>query len=172
MSQWKRVEGREPLTDVHPDGRVRKVCAKLGGVELRDFEFIPSISRGGYRYIVFREDGKQKNVYFHRVIADAFIPNPEGKPFVNHKDGDKGNNAVDNLEWVTQAENTQHAYASGLMTPLRGEDSPSAVLTNEKVREIKARLKAGETGTSLAEEFKVSTALISRIKSGQRWGHI
>jgi hypothetical protein len=56
----------------------------------------------------------------HRLVADAFIPNPKGLPEVNHKDGNKHNNHVDNLEWVTKSENALHAFAEGLRTPNKG----------------------------------------------------
>ena len=72
-------------------------------------------NRGYYSVGVMR-----KTHMVHRLIAKAFIPNPLNKPFVNHKDGDKLNNYVDNLEWCTCAENNQHAVAVGLRTSQKG----------------------------------------------------
>ena len=68
-----------------------------------------------YRMFSYKVAGKQKSLYFHKCVAMAFIPNPENKPFVNHIDGNKQNNKATNLEWVTAAENTQHAWDTGLM---------------------------------------------------------
>ena len=78
----------------------------------------------GYRYdqVSYQEDGKQKHVTVHRLMAEAFIPNPENKPQVNHIDGDPSNNSIDNLEWVTAKENIVHAHETGLVRTL--ENTP------------------------------------------------
>lgn len=64
----------------------------------------------GYFFVCMKEFGKRKNLLIHRLVAEAFIPNPENKPEVNHIDGNPHNNRVDNLEWVTSSENRKHAY--------------------------------------------------------------
>lgn len=74
----------------------------------------PSFDKKGYLRIALRKDGKSHVKKVHRLVAEAFIPNDEKKPEVNHKDGDKKNNNVNNLEWVTTHENSKHAYSSGL----------------------------------------------------------
>lgn len=67
-----------------------------------------------YFYVTLSKEHKTKKILVHRLVAEAFIDNPECKPQVNHKDGNVHNNKVSNLEWVTNAENTQHAYDTGL----------------------------------------------------------
>lgn len=91
----------------------------------------------------------------HRLVAEAFIPNPEGKPFVNHIDGCKTNNMLSNLEWVTASENNIHAWATGLRKPSQRK------LTDDQVREIRASTK---TNMELASIYGLSHVNIWRIK--------
>lgn len=67
-------------------------------------------NRRGYFFVCAKENGRRKNLTIHRLVAEAFIPNPENKPEVNHIDGNPHNNHVSNLEWVTSSENRKHAY--------------------------------------------------------------
>lgn len=76
----------------------------------------PIPNRKGYLRIGLYRDHKYKTILIHRLVAQAFIPNPDNKPQVNHIDGDKTNNAVSNLEWCTNQENQIHAYKTGLNT--------------------------------------------------------
>lgn len=77
---------------------------------------VPHLNDDGYPCITLRNDeGKRKTFKVHRLLAELFIPNPDNKPEVNHKDGDKCNNELSNLEWVTHSENIQHAWDTGLL---------------------------------------------------------
>lgn len=70
----------------------------------------PRSNNGGYQYVNFKIEGKNTNFGVHRIVANAFIPNPNGYAEVNHKDYDRTNNCIENLEWVTSSQNKQHAY--------------------------------------------------------------
>lgn len=110
------------------------------------------IGKNGYKVVSLYNKGETKDCLLHRLLALAFIPNPENKPQVNHIDGVKTNNALANLEWVTQSENIQHAYDTGLMH--------KPVYINKTVSEAYLRrILQGCTFTSIAEKdgFAVST---------------
>lgn len=78
----------------------------------------------------------RKSARVHRLVAMAFVPNPEGHTEVNHIDGDKGNNHCDNLEWCSRLENMRHAFANGLCKAVSGENAPAAKLSEAEVQEI------------------------------------
>ena len=78
---------------------------------------VPSCNGNGYLYVSKQSGRKTKHYYVHRLVAEAFIENPLNKPEVNHIDGNKRNNIVENLEWCTRGENIIHAYKTGLNTP-------------------------------------------------------
>lgn len=91
-------------------------ASTLGHIRNKKTGYIlrPRVSEWGYEQIGLYENGKHSFRYVHKLIAETFIPNPDNKPQVNHKDGNKTNNNVSNLEWVTYSENNKHAYDTGL----------------------------------------------------------
>ena len=110
----------------------------------------------------------------HRLVAKAFIPNPNGFTYVNHIDGNKSNNHSDNLEWVNNSMNQIHAFEHGLHVYRQGDAHPMALLTNDQAREIKDRLKTPYRGqgVDLAREYNVSVHVISSIKVGKNWKEV
>lgn len=94
----------------------------------------PRPNRGGYEYVNFTVDGVHKNFAIHRIVANAFIPNPNGYMEVNHKDYNKSNNCVDNLEWVTSSGNKSHAYKKIENHIIRGKEVEQYTKTGEYVR--------------------------------------
>ena len=106
MNSKKRSRVNEyPNYDIYDTGRI---CNKKG------HEMIQTINSNGYSMVCLSNKGKSRLCSVHRLVAKAFIPNPENKPEVNHKDGNKQNNRVDNLEWATDREQMIHAYSTGL----------------------------------------------------------
>lgn len=174
MEIWKPVKGYEDHYKVSDQGRVRSldriIKDKIGrtkfykGQELSQF-----IDKSGYPMCTLWRDSKGKNKTVHRIVAEAFIANPENKPQVNHKDGDKENNHVNNLEWVTNSENDLHAFEIGLRTVNRGSKSNLAKLTEEEVIEIRKLKKNGKTQRNIAKVFDISEGSVSQIVNRKRW---
>ena len=127
--------------------------------------FIGSNIKGAYPIVDLRKDGKQNIIAIHRIVAEHFIHNPECKPEVNHIDGNKHNNNVSNLEWVTASENRIHAWSNKLQTN-EGLVKARRKLTPEQVVEIRERYKprCKINGTrALGREFNISQSQISFI---------
>ena len=110
----------------------------------------------------------KKLMFIHRLVAEKYIPNPENKPQVNHKDGNKLNNCVDNLEWVTNQENRNHAVDNDLQ--VTGERCSWAKLTEENVKEIRAN--PGYENEYWARKFKVSRGTINDVVNYRTWKHV
>jgi hypothetical protein len=112
--------------------------------------------------------GHRKAVLTNRAVALRFLPNPENAPQVNHKDGDKENNALTNLEWCSASENEKHAHGTGLKSG-RGSANSNAKLTAGDVTAIRA---AAAHPAELAETYGVSRSTIINIKAGRTWRHV
>jgi hypothetical protein len=128
-------------------------------------------SQNSSGYIQLRLMGRKGSALYllHRLVAEAFIPNPENKQQVNHKDSNRTNNHIENLEWVTPEENVQHALKSGRMKGNRGEKNGRAKLTEEQVEEIREQLGRGVRQVDIAERFGIGQAHVSRIARNVSW---
>lgn len=105
-------------------------------------------------------------VYFvHRLVAELYVPNPENKPHVNHKDGNKRNNRASNLEWVTNKDNRKHAVINGLQ--IQGEKCPWAKLTRSDVIFIREHQEIDRK--ELSEKFRVSPRTITDVRNRKSW---
>ena len=124
----------------------------------------------------FRIDLKtrmRKSYYIHRLVAQTFIPNPENKPQVNHKDGNKLNNHIDNLEWVTQSENMIHASITGLLHPKYGSENQFSVHNEAQIHKVcKLLEKASYTIKEISAETGVNKITIYNIWKNRKWKQI
>ena len=123
-------------------------------------------------YLTVTLGSSKKPVKVHRLIALAFIENPDNKPYVNHKDGNKLNNSVANLEWVTTKENTEHAIKMKLRKPMYGEQHGQSKLTNALVTSIRESYIPydREYGSrALAKKYKLGKSTIGRVVREEGW---
>jgi hypothetical protein len=142
--EWKRIKNF-PKYEISNFGFVRNIKRN---------KFITPFITGGYlRVTLYNNDIKQRKLFIHRLVAIEFIENKENKPQVNHKDGNKKNNLLKNLEWCTSKENICHAHINGLSKHYKGDGNKLHKLSQAQVEEIR---KSSRMGKLLAVEFNVS----------------
>mgnify|MGYP001625076177 CR=1 FL=1 len=132
----------------------------------------PRSNNGGYQYVNFKINGKNTNFAVHRIVANAFIPNPNGYTEVNHKDYNKKNNCVDNLEWVSSSQNKQHSY-------LKQENKKSRGKAVNQYTKEGIFLKTFDSVSDAAKELgcciaAISNCCLGRTKTSQgfRWSFV
>lgn len=172
MEKWKNVVGFEGLYQVSDMGNVRlypyhksKNHPNAGIIKL-----IP-IS-GNYQVVNLTKNKIKKQFRVHRLVCEAFIPNPLNKPFVNHIDTNPANNKISNLEWCTQKENINHSLKLGTMK-VHGSDNGNSKLTPENVlqiRKIKSERKI--SNKEIASMFGVEKSTVGYIIKRKLWNHI
>ncbi len=170
---WKDIPGYEKMYQASNLGNIRSLDRCVNGNKNK-FRLYPGTiliqqNRGKYVGVSLCKNKKCKSLLVHRLIAQTFITNVENKSQVNHKDGNKQNNNVNNLEWVTPSENDKHAFKIGLKNQ-KGENNNLSKLTNEAVRVIKNSITL--TNIELANIFNISKPAISMIRTGKRWNFI
>lgn len=163
--EWREIKGF-PGYMVSDRGQVasfkRKECILLS----------PGLDRCGYLGYGLHNSSGQHTVKVHVVVMRTFAGEcPKGKE-VNHKDGDKTNNKLSNLEYVTRSCNVQHAFDTGLKNSLRGENHPSAKLTESDVMEIRRRRASGDILRVLADDYCVCIATIYSVISMETWSNV
>lgn len=150
--RWLPVVGWEQYYVVSNYGRIRS----LRSMKMRKLTN-PS---NGYLNVILSLCGKAKNVLIHRAVAQAFLPTDSDGMEVNHKDGNKHNNAVANLEWVTRSENSVHAFSLGLRKPRRK-------LTESDARTIRVLRRYGVTNLSLSRIYSVCPSAVVHVVKGR-----
>lgn len=166
--EWRKV--LEYPYEVSNFGRVRRIH-RDPQIRRGPFKLLkPSVVQGYCMVVLYSGGKKGKWVKVHRLVAVAFLGDPPIDHQVNHKDGIKVNNHVDNLEWVTISENEKHAYRLGLkpvkIPILKGESNGNAVLTKVDVAAIRA---SQEPYAFLAKKYGVSRSQIWNVKNNYSW---
>ena len=163
--EWKIAYGH-PDYEVSDTGRVRRLTDhKLSSRWNVGRELTPQINQYGY----LRVKVDNRYVFVAKLVSETFICPRVGRFQVNHKDGNKTNNCISNLEWVTHSENQRHAIKNGLKTFARGERHGMSKLTDTAVREIRSTLRQTR---QLADKFCVSTDLIGLVRRRRIWTHV
>lgn len=183
MERWKKVDwidgylGVMSVSDrghVRRDGYVYETTGRWGTAHKGrkpDKILSPYVEKNGYATIAVQISGKRKKFALHSLVARAWVPGYEAGLCVNHIDGDKANNLPSNLEWVTRARNTQHAWELGLVD-LRGDANPSRKLHSGQIRIARKLLRMGATAGELAVLMRVSSSLVDKIANGKRWSSV
>ncbi len=158
---FKDVIGFEGRYEVSNTGLVRGVSSRWGKRESPIY--LRQLDNGhGYFEVRLFENGKAWRKTVHRLVAEAFIPNLKNKELVNHIDGNKWYNNLENLEWATRKENAQHAIKMGL-SGAKGETNHNAKLSDMDVRNLRHLNNIGVSQVKLADFFGINKMHVNRI---------
>jgi hypothetical protein len=152
---WKQV--------IYKGEPIEYFANNIGEIKDMNGNFLTQYTTASYNTVRIR----QKNVLAHRIIAETFIPNPDNKRCVNHIDSNRRNNKVENLEWVTHKENSEHASKKGRFP--RGEKSYLSKLNAINIEEIR---RSNLKNVELAKIYNVTKVTIGNIINRETWKHI
>ncbi len=133
----------------------------------RGNKLIMGVPDNDYCVVTLCKNNTRKKVLVHRLVAQEFIPNPNNKPCVNHKDGNKQNNVVENLEWTSHRENTLHAIKIGLIVFKQGMKNANTKITEEDIRNIRIKREEGWEVREIAKSHNLSDNHVRSILKGR-----
>lgn len=161
MEIWREIKEYNGRYYVSTYGRLKSLYK---GVRI-----IRPGNTNGYLSVGLYNNTIRKTHTIHRLVGIYFIPNPDNLPQINHKDFNRSNNHVDNLEWCTNKHNVNHSVSAGRM--FRGELNQSrGKLKEHQIREIRLLINDGVKAGEIADKYKVATRTIRAIKKGDIWG--
>lgn len=179
MEVWRDIKGFEGVYKISNLGNVKSLYRVIIRSDKKPYPVKEKIiatnkyfnvNGRGYLGVCLIYNRRRKTKHIHRLLAESFIPNPKNKPQVNHIDGNKLNNSLNNLEWVTASENIIHGYKLGL---LKVDGLKRTHLTRENILEIRCISQSKSMKQKeIAVKFNVSVSTVSAIKNGSRHGNL
>jgi len=167
--EWRQIP-EFPKYSASSDGLIRRDAPYCG---VRNYVKIKKQSvKRRYLSVAVRKDNRKYDVAVHRLVAMAFVARVDGKPQINHIDGDKTNNKASNLEWCTVEENNNHATKNGLQKPQRGEKNGMAFIKDSVAEKIIYCSLLGYRPSWIAKSFNLPIQSIQRITSRRTYRHI
>ena len=170
MEKWRDIPNYEGFYQVSNQGNVRslnrmvKQNRRTDGKQLKKGKVLsPAIDKYGYSSCALSKHNKLKSIRVHRLVAFAWLDNPNNWNEVNHKDGNKQNNNVDNLEWSTRSLNIRHAIDTGLLKYNKGDKHHQSKLTNEQVEELRITYDCAKPLKYYANKYGMSISAMSKI---------
>lgn len=167
---WKDIPGYDGLYKISNLGNIQSIQFNHSNMT-KPLKFY---DKSGYNRVTLYNKNGHRKVLIHRIVATVFIPNPSNKPIVNHKDGNKLNNCVDNLEWVTHKENVNHAINNNLRPKINckcprytGKENPQSKPLLQLTMDGKV-VKEWENSVIASKELNYSFASIRRCARGER----
>jgi len=165
---WKKIDNFTNEYEVSNLGRVKSLSRNTTAGKILK----PSTSRFGYKKVTLCKNNKLTYFLVHRLVAIAFLDNPNSLPTVNHKDGDKSNNIISNLEWSTHSQQLKHGHLLGLMNH-QGENHSQNKLTKNQVLMIyDLAINSNFKQHEIAKMFNVHQVTVSLIKRKKAWPHL
>lgn len=174
QQNWKPIPGFADTYEISEYGIIRRTTngknRPVGSVVR------PAKDKNGYHFARLwnRDTQESRTASVHRLVMLAFVGEPPEGHEVNHKDGNKTNNHISNLEYMTHYENIIHSFRelNRMETVARGESASQAKLTEPQIIQIRERAAKGETRRALGDEFKVSHVAITQIVNRKTWRHV
>lgn len=174
---WKDVVGYEGLYEISSLGDIKSLkryCKSKTGFRVVPEKILkPKIDKYGYLVLHISKNNVRWNITIHRLVAIAFLPNINNYPQINHKDGNKLNNVVENLEWCSASYNVQHSFDNKLNIPIKGSKRAFSKMTEEKVIEVRYRYKNEDISLkNLSKSYNISTQTLHSIITKKTWKHV
>jgi ribosomal protein L18 len=165
MEEWKDIKGFGNFYKISNYGRVKNEVSKI----LRTY-----LDSNGYIQARFTYDKNKKSASVHRLVALYFLENENNHIEVNHKDGNKKNNNVNNLEWCSRSENLKHAYKTGLKIAPKGTQNNQSKLNEEQVKKILTDKSKNKKFTNVYKEYEhiISKGTFNSIWTRKTWKHV